>query len=58
MFLSSRDTKVDITQTCLCNILRYFTTVKMVIFGRKNVIFFLFLLKTLIVGTSMIVGTC
>ena len=42
----------DITQTCPCNDLRYFTAVKMVIFcGKKNVIFFLFLLKTLIVGT-------
>ena len=32
-----------ITQTCPCNILQYFTAVKIVIFRWKNVIFFLFL---------------
>ena len=35
-----------ITQKCPCNVLRYFTAVKMVFFRWKNVIFFLFLLKT------------
>ena len=35
-----------ITQTCPCNILQYFMAVKMIIFRRKFLIFFLFLLKT------------
>ena len=37
---------VAITQTCLCYILQYFTAVKTIIFRRKIVIVFLFLLKT------------
>ena len=41
---------VLITITRLCNILRFFMAVKMVIFRSKIVIFFLFLLKTYIVG--------
>ena len=40
-----------ITQTCPCNILQYFTAIKMTIFRLKIVKFFLLLLKTLIVGT-------
>ena len=40
-----------ITQTRPCNIQRYFTAVKMFIFRWKFLIFFLFWLKTLIVGT-------
>ena len=36
----------DITQTCACNIQQYFTAVKMIIFRRKFLIFFLFFLKT------------
>ena len=39
------------TQTRLCNMLQYFTAVKMFIFRWKFLIFFLFLLKILIVGT-------
>ena len=39
-------TDKPITQTCPCNILQYFTVVKKVIFKWKNVILFLFLLKT------------
>ena len=35
-----------ITQTCPCNILQYFTAVKMVIFKWKNIVIFLFLPKT------------
>ena len=35
-----------ITQTCPCNILQYFTAVKMIIFRYLFLIFFLFLLKT------------
>ena len=47
-----RATKLlPITQTCPCNILQYFTAIKMIIFRCKIVIVFLFLLKTLIVGT-------
>ena len=34
------------TITRLCNIMRFFTAVKMTIFSRKSLIFFLFLLKT------------
>ena len=40
-----------ITKTRLCNILQYFKAVKMIIFRRIFFISFLFLLKTLIVGT-------
>ena len=47
MFKVSLDT---ITQTCPCNIQQYFTPIKILIFRRKIMIFFLFLLKTLIVG--------
>ena len=36
---------------CPCNILQYFTAIKMIIFSDKFLIFFLFLFKTLIVGT-------
>ena len=36
----------------LCNILRIIKVVKMNVFRCKNVIFFLFLLKTRIVGTQ------
>ena len=41
----------SITKTSLCNILRFFKAVKMIIFRRKIVTFFLFLLKTLTVAT-------
>ena len=41
----------NITQTRPCNIQQYFTAVKMLIFRWFFKIFFLFLLKTLIVGT-------
>ena len=40
-----------ITQTRPCNIQQYFTAVKMFISDEFFLIFFLFLLKTLIVGT-------
>ena len=40
-----------ITKTRPCNIQRYFTAVKMFVFRLNFLIFFLFLLKTLIVGT-------
>ena len=40
-----------ITQTHPCNILQYFTVVKPIITRRKIAIVFLFLLKTLIMGT-------
>ena len=39
------------TKTRPCNIQQYFTAVKMFIFRKNFFIFFLFLLKTLIVGT-------
>ena len=42
-----------ITKTCPCNILQFFTAVKKIIFRRKIVMFFLFLIKTLIVGTCL-----
>ena len=40
-----------ITKTCPCNILQFFTAVTKIIFKGKIVMFFSFLLKTLIVGT-------
>ena len=40
-----------ITQSCPCNILQYFTAVKMIVLDDLFKILFLFLLKTLIVGT-------
>ena len=40
-----------ITKTCPCNTLQFFTAVKKIIFRRKIVMVFLFLIKTLIVGT-------
>ena len=41
-----------ITKTCPCNIQKMFLVVKMKIFPGKNLVLFLFLLKTEIVGTS------
>ena len=43
-----------ITKTRPCNIQQYFTAVKMFIFRRNFLIFFLFLLKTLIVGSEAV----
>ena len=40
-----------ITKTCPCNIQRFFSAVKPENFTRKKLIFLIFLLKTLIVGT-------
>ena len=51
---------VLITKTCPCNILQFFTAVKNTICRGKIVMFFLCLLKTLIVDThnlTLIVGT-
>ena len=42
---------VSITKTCPCNIQRFLKLYKMKNFSRKYLLFFLFLLKTLIVGT-------
>ena len=42
-----------ITQTRPCNIQQYFTAVKILIFRRSFLIFFLFLLKTLIEGRGL-----
>ena len=42
----------DITKTRPCNIQRFFTAVKMTIFGLIFVTIFIFLLKTYIVGTQ------
>ena len=41
----------DIMQTCLCNMLQFFTAAKMKISGDFFFRFFLVLLKTWIVGT-------
>ena len=43
--------KLSITQTRPYSIQQYFSAVKMLIFRRNFLTFFLFLLKTLIVGT-------
>ena len=47
----SRDKRQFITKTCPCNILRFFTAVKMTIFSWNVLTIFIFLLKTYIVGT-------
>ena len=44
-------TTYSITKTRPCNIQRFFSPVKIENFIRKKLIFFLFLLKTCIVGT-------
>ena len=45
------DSTETITQTCPCIMQRFLKDLKMIIFSSKFFIFFLLLLKTLIVGT-------
>ena len=49
--INANGVRIAITKTRSCNIQQYFTAVKMFIFRLNFLIFFLFLLKTLIVGT-------
>ena len=43
----------NITQTCLCNILRYFTAVKMIIFQMKNCDCFLIFAQNIDCGYTL-----